>query len=52
MDAGVIDTAFTSMGIASTTGTPTEKVNIDDIVARIKNLAPADQQIVIAALQR
>lgn len=52
VDAGVIDTAFTSMGIASTTGTPTEKVNIDDIVARIKNLAPADQQMVIAALQR
>jgi ribosomal protein L12E/L44/L45/RPP1/RPP2 len=75
VDAGVIDKAFTDMGIPTATVTPSQTankvgdtatsdtgiakatvpsnqtVNIDDIVARIKKLAPADQQQVLAFLQ-
>jgi hypothetical protein len=51
VDAGIVDKAFADMGIAKAPVTPSQTVNIDDIVARIKKLAPADQQRVLAFLQ-
>jgi hypothetical protein len=45
------DTATADTGIAKANVTSNQTVNIDDIVARIKKLAPADQQRVLAFLQ-
>ena len=51
VDDAVINKVFGDMQIPAPAATPAaQNINIDDIVARIKKLPPADQKKVLAAL--